>query len=392
MNARYTILTIDDLGSPAAEFLAFGPKVERFAKGPPTARLELAELGRDEVRKLREHPRVVGVAPSIPLTLVAPVDHAASPLTGGAWGVDAVGASASSRAGRGVTVAILDTGIDRHHAAFSGVELEERDFTGEGNGDEDGHGTHCAGTVFGRDIDDRRIGTARGVTKALIGKVIGVNGGSSEALFQALKWAIDGADVVSMSLGFDIPGYVEWLVQERGYPLDAATSTALVDFAANLRMFDAIMEISRVQDGFGFNGGAVVVAAAGNESVAPRYRIASSLPAAAEGVLSVGALARAPRGMIVAPFSNTMVDVCAPGVSILSARAGGGMTWLSGTSMATPHVAGVAALWWEQLRSGATPASARNVIAKLLATARTAPLDADVKLADRGAGLVTAPE
>ena len=65
MNARYTILTIDDLGSPAAEFLAFGPKVERFAKGPPTARLELAELGRDEVRKLREHPRVVGSAEDV---------------------------------------------------------------------------------------------------------------------------------------------------------------------------------------------------------------------------------------------------------------------------------------------------------------------------------------
>ena len=55
----------------------------------------------------------------------------------------------------------------------------QKDFTGDGTEDQDGHGTHCAGTIFGRDVDGLRIGIARGIKKALIGKVIGKDGGAS---------------------------------------------------------------------------------------------------------------------------------------------------------------------------------------------------------------------
>ena len=144
-----------------------------------------------------------------------------------------------------------------------------------------------------------------------------------------------------------------------------------------------------------FKSGTVIIAAAGNESktdVNPDYKIAASLPAAAEGVVSVGALQQVSGKYGIAFFSNTFPTIAAPGVDILSVKAGGGLRTLSGTSMACPHVAGVAALWWESLRkSGAVNPTAQLVLAKLLATTRTDAFAPGVSIADRGAGLVTAP-
>ena len=84
-----------------------------------------------------------------------------------------MGADTSSCTGNGIVVAVLDTGIDASHPAFAGVEVIQKDFTGEGDGDQHGHGTHCAGTIFGRNVNGTRIGVAMGVKKALIGKVLG---------------------------------------------------------------------------------------------------------------------------------------------------------------------------------------------------------------------------
>jgi len=92
----------------------------------------------------------------------------------------------------GITVAVLDTGIDSTHPAFTGVTLIEEDFSGSGNGDVQGHGSHCAGTIFGRDVDGTRIGVAPGVDRALIGKVLGDDGsGDSIGLFRGIQWATD---------------------------------------------------------------------------------------------------------------------------------------------------------------------------------------------------------
>ena len=107
-----------------------------------------------------------------------------APANGDAWGIASVRADRSPYSGRGVTVAVLDTGIDTSHPAFAGVDILEQDFTGEGNGDVDGHGTHCAGTIFGRDVSGQRIGVARGISRALIGKVLGQNGGDSQMIFE----------------------------------------------------------------------------------------------------------------------------------------------------------------------------------------------------------------
>lgn len=347
-----------------------------------------------EVKEFAGEPGVAAIAPLMATYLIRPLSDVEPAAAGDAWGIAAVGADRSNWTGEGVTVAILDTGIDRQHPAFAGVDIVEKDFTGSGDGDRQGHGTHCAGTVFGRDVDGKRIGIARGVNRALIGKVLGdQGGGNSNMIFEGIQWAIQqGAQVISMSLGFDFPGAVDRMVQQ-GWPVPLATSNALEAYRANLRMFDALMQMVRASENFG--GSAVIVAASGNESRVdqdPKFRIAASLPAAAEGVISVGALRPDGSGFGMAPFSNIFPQVSAPGVGILSAKVGGGLRSLSGTSMACPHVAGVAALWWHSIKAaGQIKPKATNVIDRLRATARVNVFGSGIGADDRGVGIVTAP-
>jgi subtilisin family serine protease len=108
-------------------------------------------------------------------------------------------------------------------------------------------------------------------------------------------------------------------------------------------------------------------------------------------VISVAALQQSPAGLSIASFSNTLAQISGPGVGIQSAKVGGGLRALSGTSMACPHVAGVAALWWQQVRSLPLPATAATVTARLMATARLDTLAPGIDVADRGVGLATAP-
>lgn len=391
--AEFIVLKNANRIRTTSPFEEFGPATAA-APTPPEPSIEVLNVAPEEARLVAQDPQVAAVAIPMPISLIKPCDAdlpAGVAVATDTWGISAVKADKSPFTGDGVVVAVLDTGIDKAHPAFTGVQIVEQDFSGSGDGDRNGHGTHCAATIFGRDVNGKRIGIARGVKKALIGKVLADNGnGNSDMIFRGLQWALEqGAHVISMSLGFDFPGAVQRMVSG-GIPVSPATSNALEAYRSNLRFFDALMQMIEAKGAFGDT--AVVVAATGNESSRPNFTIAASLPAATKGIISVAALGRNAAGQFdVAKFSNTMSQLAAPGVDILSAKIGGGLVSMNGTSMACPHVAGVAALWWEALRkSGTVKASASLVAAKLLATARTDGLSGETF--DRGAGIVTAPQ
>ncbi|MFI0163640.1 S8 family serine peptidase [Streptomyces sp. NPDC017095] len=231
--------------------------------------------------------------------------------------------------GKGVTVAVLDTGADLAHPDLADRVSVARSFVdGEEVADRNGHGTHVTSTVGGSGAASggRERGVAPGATLA-VGKVLGDQGSGSESqIIAGMEWAARDvrARVVSMSLGSAEPS-------------------------------DGTDPMARAVDTLSAETGALFVVAAGNTG-AP-----SSIgsPGAADAALTVGAVDFADQP---APFTSAgprhgdnalKPDLAAPGVDILAARShlapgSGAYTSMSGTSMATPQVAGAAALLAEE--------------------------------------------
>lgn len=411
MERSYTIL-LDRGGRPATRHhrgrgrSAFRQPLEassRLLDEPPRPAIHREKLTAQELQELAEEPDFVAAAEIMRTRLLSPV--AGGALQDSArrappsrdrqsWGIAAVGADRSKFTGADVAVALLDTGIDARHPAFRGVDLVERDFSGVGNGDSSGHGTHCAGILFGRNVDGFRIGVAPGIRKALIGKVLEGDRGDSDMLLRGVAWAHEqGAQIVSMSVGFDFAATLRDRI-EQGWPGELATSAALESYRANLEIFDCLVQMLAMQEPF--TGGAILVAAAGNDSsrsAGGEFVMSACPPAGADRVVSVGSLDPHDNagGLRVSSFSNCGVVVTAPGRDIVSAAVGGGLRTLSGTSVAAPHVAGVAALWWQAIRQSGLPANATLVRSKVVSRAESAGFSRAVYPSERGAGLAVAP-
>jgi subtilisin family serine protease len=355
-------------------------------------RIESHELATADARDAARDPEVVSIAPVMSLRLHEPTERSAGPATGGTWGLDAIGATESAYTGENATVAVLDTGIDRHHPAFAGVDIVTKDFTGEGEEDRDGHGTHCCGTVFGRDIDGVRVGVAPDVRRALVAKVIGEQGGTTAMLVSAIQWAMEqGADVVTQSLGLDFAGEVGRQIAQ-GLPAEVATSRALAAYRSTTDLFSALAQLAWRHRVVGPSP--LLVAAAGNESrrdLDPDFDVVVSPPASADDIVAVGALAQAGDGYALAPFSNVDPQVCAPGVGIWSAAPGGSGAAMSGTSMATPHVAGVAVQWAQALRERTGRVDPRTLAARVVGSGSLVHLDGEHHTIGLGTGLVQSP-
>ncbi len=274
------------------------------------------------------------------------------------WGLQATGVHLSSFTGQGVRVAVLDTGFDFGHPDFAGRAIISQSFIPNENADDVvGHGTHCVGTSCGptNPSTGPRYGVAS-QAEIYVGKVLNNAAGSSvgSSVLFGMDWALtNGCQIISMSL----------------------SGSVSVGEEANL----AFEEIGRRA----LDADCLMVAAAGNE-----FRDPVGSPANANTIVAVSAI---DRQMRLADFSNIGVnpgggdiDVTGPGVDIYSSvpMAQGRYDRFNGTSMATPHVAGISALHCQ-----ATGAKGRALWTRLTQTARRLPLSA----IEVGTGLVQAP-
>jgi subtilisin family serine protease len=287
----------------------------------------LGTVDRGGLRALRmDRRRVAAVLAASVLRPIRPVrrtpvspSQVAGEVT---WGIRALEAPAlwsAGHAGAGALVAVLDTGADGEHPALSSAIRLHAVFDDLGRPvqsptrrprDTDEHGTHTAATIAGRAVAGRSVGVAPAADLAVATVIEG--GNVIARVLGGLDWAVEiGARIVSASLG--VPGYVtDWL---------------------------AITRILRARN-------LLPVFAVGNEGPG-----SSRSPGNYAEALSVGAMAEDGR---VAAFSSSdrfvreqdprVPDLVAPGVHVISAKPGGGWQAMDGTSMATPHVAGLAAL------------------------------------------------
>jgi subtilisin family serine protease len=280
------------------------------------------------------------------------------------WGLQATRVVTSRYSGKGVRVAVLDTGFDLRHPDFLGRQVFAKSFVpGQGVQDGNGHGTHCIGTACGPKTPAilPRYGVAYR-SGICAGKVLSNQGSGQDGwILAGIQWAIKRkCRVVSMSLGARVrPGETYSRVYE---------SVARRALRLNT----------------------LIVAAAGNDSDRPNGDFwPVSHPANCPSIAAVGAV---DSGLGVAPFSNRglnpaggRVDIAGPGVNVYSSvPMPTRYRRLSGTSMATPHVAGIAALWAQQ-----SPAATAVALYHLLVSNARPLTDPNV---DVGAGLVQAPQ
>jgi len=278
---------------------------------PPPAEKLLA--GRPEVLRVDEDARVQALG--VPVQVVAAKGRIVpQPPQEMAWGVNRIDAewAWSTSTGRGITVAVIDTGIDARHPDLAanmagGINFVRRSASKGADpnawADDNGHGTHVAGIIAALNNSIGVVGVAPDAHLYAI-KVLNRSGsGYVSDIITGLQWClVTGVQVANMSLSTNT---------------DVPSLHDACDLAAS--------------------GGVILVAAAGNDGAAVDY------PAAYPSVIAVGATDRTDARASWSSFGPEL-DLAAPGVSIKSTWKDSGYAWASGTSMAAPHVAGTLAL------------------------------------------------
>jgi subtilisin family serine protease len=305
------------------------------------------------LKTLRNDARVQDVSGAPQLRWIRPVSSRSTTTVAAAkttWGIRRLGVDklwSKGLTGKGVLVGHLDTGVDGRHPALKGAvaHFAEFDYLGMITGkktpyDSDEHGTHTAGTIVGRAVRGVSFGIA---PEAKLASGLVIEGGNAIArVLAGMDWIVEkGARILSMSLGF--PGYVD--------------------------DFETVIQALR-------ENGVLPVIAVGNEGPGT-----SRSPGNYDSVIGVGAFDRADG---VADFSSSQVfrrkqdptvpDLVAPGVDVLSCVPGGQYKEMDGTSMATPHIAGLAALLLQAKPSATVDELERAVIASCVRPA-TMPVD-----------------
>jgi subtilisin family serine protease len=290
------------------------------------------ELTPSAAEELAADPRVVSIEPDGVVTTQ-------TTQTGATWGIDRIdqrnrplsGTYTYTRTGAGVKAYIIDTGIRFTHSQFGGRATSGYDAVDGGAADDcNGHGTHVAGTVGGS-----TYGVAKGVSLVAV-RVLNCSGsGSTSGVIAGIDWVTGNHGqgqpaVANMSLG--------------------GGASAALDAAVNRSISDGVSYAVAAGNGDVF----------GNQANACNYS-----PARVGAAMTIGATDSSDRK---ASWSNygSCVDWFAPGVSITSAwyNSNTATRTISGTSMATPHTAGVAAQYL-QGNTGATPASVRTALFNL---------------------------
>ncbi|HVF14991.1 MAG TPA: S8 family peptidase [Acidimicrobiales bacterium] len=297
-----------------------------------------ARLPAARVAELRADPRVAYVEPDAAVTTMAQTLP---------WGINRIDTDVSSTlAGNGsgsvgtTNAYVIDTGIYSWHSDLNVVA--HKNWTGDGkNYDCNGHGTHVAGTVGARDNSGHVVGAAPGV--ALTGlKVLGCDGGGYMSnVIAAVDWTTTYAKkpaVANMSLSGGALKSLDDAVRK------SASTGVLYVVAAGNSGANACNN-SPARAGAGTNNGIVTVAATDSLNKEPSWSNYGSC-----------------------------VDIWAPGVSILSTYHNGGTATMSGTSMASPHVAGTGGLY-QSKNTSASPATAEAILKANVLSPGTASKD-----------------
>lgn len=277
----------------------------------------IAKLSSEEAVKLTSDPSVKTIEPDRVVSLGTSCFTVAAP-TLITWNVKRVGYGD----GRGKTAWVLDTGIDFDHPDLNVDKARSRTFITGGTSatDDHGHGTHVAGVIGALNNNIGVLGVASGANLVSL-KVLGSDGsGTLSTVIQALSYVNQNAsagDVVNMSFGLD------------------GSSTVLDDQIVNIAARGIYFSI-----------------AAGNDGKAAN----TISPANANGtnIYTVSAVDSLDRFASFSNFGNDVVDYAQPGVNILSTYTNGRYAWMSGTSMATPHLTGLLLLKGRNLNTSGT--------------------------------------